>query len=82
MERPARERVTTMVIMDYGNSPVRVAIDPTARVRLALQQKPVTAQGIDEFADRCIAQEVDEFRQIIGHNVTAIKGALAVSTVL
>ncbi len=41
-QSPARECVTTMVVVDHGDAAIRVAIDAATGTGLPFQQKPVT----------------------------------------
>jgi hypothetical protein len=68
------------MVVDAGQSAVGVAVDPAAGPGLAFSRKTVSSQGGDELPYRCVAEEVDQWAQIIGHRVTATTGASIVST--
>jgi hypothetical protein len=68
------------MVVDAGESAVRVALDPAAGAGLAFQRKAVSSQGRDEFPYRSISEEVNKLAQVIGHRVTTTTGASIVST--
>ena len=76
----AGEGVAAGMVVDAGQSAVRVAVDPAAGLGLALQRKAVSSQGGDKFPYGCVAEEVDKLAQIVGHRLTATTGASIVST--
>src|SRR5882724_119883 len=68
----ARERIATGMVVNAGQ--------PAAGAGLAFQRKAVSSQGRDQLPYGGVAEQVDQWAQIVGHRVTATTGASIVST--